>query len=155
MKRTDISELFPDASKEQIDKLMDLNGADVNAAKGELQGLKDQINALKQAQDGATASAAGLQAANDEIAQLKSQLEGMRNAEKIRGIREKVSSEKKVPASLLTGETEAACTKQADAILNFAKSQGYPQVPDGGEPTTPPATSTRDKFANWAAEYLN
>ena len=29
MKRTDITELFPDATKEQIDKLLDLNGADI------------------------------------------------------------------------------------------------------------------------------
>ena len=154
MKRTDISSLFPEATKEQIDKLMDLNGADVNAAKSELQGLKDQIDALKQSQDGAAASATELQAARDELAQLKTQIEGMKNAEKIRGIREKVSGEKKVPANLLTGETETACAKQADAILSFAKSIGYPSVPDGGEPSTRPATSTRDLFAQWGAENL-
>lgn len=84
MKRTDITELFPEATKEQIDRLMDLNGADLNAARSDVQSLKDQIEALKTAQDGAAASAAGLQAANDEIAQLKTQLEGMKNAEKIR-----------------------------------------------------------------------
>ena len=142
MKRTDISNLFPEATKEQIDKLMDLNGADVNAAKGELQGLKDQIEALKLSQDGAAASASELQSARDELAQ------------KIRGIREKVSGEKNVPATLLTGETETACAKQADAILSFAKSIGYPSVPDGGEPSTRPATSTRDLFAQWGAENL-
>ena len=32
MKRTDITELFPDATKEQIDKLLDLNGADIAKA---------------------------------------------------------------------------------------------------------------------------
>lgn len=154
MKRTDITELFPEASKEQIDRIMGLNGADVNAAKEELQGLKDQIEAMKQSQEGAAASQAGLQAANDEISQLKRELEGMKNAEKIRGIREKVSGEKKVPMHLLTGETEAACAKQADAILSFAKSVGYPVVPDGGEPSTPPASSTRDRFAKWAENNL-
>ena len=154
MKRTDITELFPEATKEQIDKLMGLNGADVNAAKEDLQSLKDQIEALKQSQDGAAASAADLQTARDEIAQLRTQLDGMKNAEKIRGIREKVSGEKKVPMNLLTGETEAACAKQADAILSFAKSIGYPTVPDGGEPSTPPASSTRDSFANWAEKII-
>ena len=154
MKRTDITELFPEATKEQIDKLMGLNGADVNAAKEELQGLRDQIDALKQTQDGAAASAAGLQAANDEIAQLKKQLESMTRAEKIRGIREKVSSEKKVPMNLLTKETEEGCAKQADEILSFAKSVGYPSVPDGGDPGTPPASSTRDSFAGWAEKII-
>lgn len=154
MKRTDITELFPEATKEQIDRLMDLNGADLNAARSDVQSLKDQIEALKTAQDGAAASAAGLQAANDEIAQLKTQLDGMRNAEKIRGIREKVSGEKKVPVHLLTADTEAACVKQADAILSFAQSQSYPNLPDGGEPSTPPSNATRDKFAAWAKENL-
>ena len=154
MKRADITELFPDASKEQIDKIMSLNGADVTAAKADLQSLKDQIEALKKAQDGAAASAAGLQAANDEIAQLKAQLEGMQKAETIRGIREKVSGEKKVPMNLLTGETEEACTKQADDILNYAKSLGSFTVPDGGEPNTFPAASTRDQFTKWAEKIL-
>ena len=153
MKRTDISDLFPDATKEQIDKILNLNGADVNAAKSELQGLKDQIEALKQSQDGSSALAAELQAAKDKNAQLQTQVDGYVKAENIRKIHEKVSGEKNVPAHLLTGETEAACAKQADAILSFAKSQqGYPSVPDGGEPSAPPATSTREAFAKSAAE---
>lgn len=153
MKRTDISELFPDATKEQIDKLLDLNGADINNARGELQSLKDQIEELKKA-PADPAPQEGLQEARDQIAQLQKELDGMKNAEKIRGIREKVSVEKKVPASLLTGETEAACTKQADAILSFARSQGYVNVPDGGEPQTPPSSSTRDLFSGWAEVNL-
>ena len=40
MKRTDITELFPDATAEQIDKLMDLNGQDINKAKGELDAIR-------------------------------------------------------------------------------------------------------------------
>jgi hypothetical protein len=154
MKRADITELFPDASKEQIDKIMSLNGADVTAAKADLQSLKDQIEALKLSQDGAAASATELQSARDELAQLKTQIEGMKNAEKIRGIREKVSGEKKVPMNLLTGETEEACTKQADDILNYAKSLGSFTVPDGGEPNTFPAASTRDQFTKWAEKIL-
>jgi hypothetical protein len=43
MKRTDITALFPDATPDQIDKLMDLNGGDINRAKGELDGLKTQL----------------------------------------------------------------------------------------------------------------
>ena len=154
MKRADITELFPDASKEQIDKIMSLNGADVTAAKADLQSLKDQIEALKQAQDGSSALAAELQATKDENTQLKTQVEGYQKAETIRGIREKVSGEKKVPMNLLTGETEEACTKQADDILSYAKSFGSFTVPDAGEPSTPPASSTRDQFAKWAEKIL-
>ena len=43
MKRTDITELFPEAPKEAIDKLLNINGADVNAAKSELDSLRQQL----------------------------------------------------------------------------------------------------------------
>ena len=70
-------------------------------------------------------------------------------------MREKVSTDKKIPASLLTGETEEACSAQADAILAFAKTApGYPHLPDGGEPGGAPKPATRDKFADWAKENL-
>lgn len=146
MKRTDITELFPDAPKESIDKLMAINGADVNAAKAELESIRAQ---LQQAQNGAE-----LQEAQQKIAKLTTELDGMKNAESIRQIRAKVSSEKNVPAELLTGETEEACAQQADKILAFAKpAAGYPPLPDHGEARSPqPAQQTRDKFANWMQE---
>ena len=154
MKRADITALFPEASKEQIDKLMDLNGADVNAARGDLQALKDQIEDLKKAGSGADESAAALNKANEDIAKLQAELAGMKHAKKVQEIRTKVSAEKKVPISLLTGETEEDCNTQADGILDFAKSQGQPTVPDGGEPRTPPASGARDLFGAWADKYL-
>ena len=72
----------------------------------------------------------------------------------IRLTREKVAGEKKVPAHLLTGETEEACAKQADEILAFAQPSGYPQIRDGGDPRNPPAPTTRQKFADWAKDNL-
>lgn len=146
MKRADITELFPEAPKEAIDKLMDINGADVNAAKSEIENLKAQ---LAEAQNGAE-----LKKAQQQISQLQSELDGMKNAEAIRLTREKVAGEKKVPAHLLTGETEEACAAQADAILAFAQPAGYPVIRDGGEPNRTPSTATRDRFANWAKDNL-
>ena len=149
MKRTDISELFPDATKEQIDKIMDLAGADVNAAKSELPGLKDQIESMKKSMDSVNSAKTAKKQADEEIARLQAEIDSLNRANEIRGIRDKVSGEKNIPVSLLTGETEEACAQQADAILSFAKSVGYPAVPDGGEPHTPPTSSTRDLFASW------
>ena len=150
MKRTDITELFPDAPKETIDKIMSLNGADVNAAKAEVDSLKQQIEGLKANQiDGEE-----LQKAQLKIEQLTSELTGMKAAETIRLTREKVAGEKKVPAHLLTGETEEACAKQADEILAFAQPSGYPHIRDGGEPQRQSKTSTRDQFADWAKDNL-
>lgn len=147
MKRADITELFPEAPKEAIDKLMALNGADVNAAKAEVEDLKKQLQAAQEG-DGK------LQEAQQQIAQLTSELDGMKKAETIRLTREKVAGEKKIPANLLTGETEEACAEQADAILAFAQPGGYPRLRDAGEPSRTSTAQTRDRFADWAKDNL-
>ena len=146
MKRTDITDLWPEAPKEAIDKLMALNGADVNASKAEIEDLKQKL--------AAAANSDELQKAQQQAAQLQQELDTMKAAETIRLTREKVAGEKKVPAHLLTGETEEACAKQADEILAFARPSGYPQIRDGGDPRNPPAPTTRQKFADWAKDNL-
>jgi len=145
MKRTDITDLFPEAPKEAVDKLMDINGADVNAAKSEIDSLRQQLTAAQNNQGGEE-----LKKAQQQIAQLTTELDSMKAAETIRLTREKVAGEKKVPAHLLTGETEEACASQADQILAFAaQSKAYPSLPDGGEPAKPTAATPRKKFEEW------
>lgn len=146
MKRTDITDLWPEAPKEAIDKLMAINGADVNASKAEIEDLKQKL--------AAAANSDELQKAQQQAAQLQTELDSMKAAETIRLTREKVAGEKKVPAHLLTGDTEEACAKQADEILAFAQPSGYPQIRDGGDPRNPPAPTTRQKFADWAKDNL-
>ena len=145
MKRTDITELFPEASKEAIDKLMDINGADVNAAKSEIDSLRQQLTAAQNNQGGEE-----LKKAQQQISQLQKELDGMKAAETIRLTREKVAGEKKVPVHLLTGETEEACAKQADELLAYVQSsKSYPTLPDGGEVHNPPKPSTKQQFKEW------
>lgn len=145
MKRTDITDLFPEAPKEAIDKLLNINGADVNAAKSELDSLRQQLAAAQEKKDSDE-----LKQAQQQIAQLTTELDSMKAAETIRLTREKVAGEKKVPAHLLTGETEEACASQADQILAFAaQSKAYPSLPDGGEPAKPTAATPRKKFEEW------
>lgn len=159
MKRTDISDLFPDATKEQIDKLLGINGSDINSAKGELAGLQGQLaEARKQIE---TLQQGGgqpdqLAAANKAIKDLQDELRAMKAADSIRQIRDKVASEKKIPASLLTGETEEACATQADGILAFAQSHGYPAVPDAGEVNSgrQPADKLSAGYAKLAADLF-
>ena len=160
MKREQITELFPQATKEQIDKLMDLNGADINSAKGELHTLKGQLTMaqgeLKKLKESAGGQPDKLKEATEAITALQTELAAMKQAETLRVMREKVSGEKKIPASLLTGETEEACNAQADAILAFAKSgsNGYPNLRDGGEAYHQGQLKTRDQFAEWAEKQL-
>ena len=159
MQRKDITDLFPEATKEQIDKLMGINGNDINSAKGELTDLQTQLTAaqgeIQKLKDGAAGKPDELKEAKDAIAALTNELNGMKHADQVRQVREKVSGEKKVPANLLTGETEEACTAQADAILAFAKTGiGYPAVPDGGEAGEGGNVPTRQQFATWAKNFL-
>lgn len=158
MQRKDITDLFPDATKEQIDKLMSINGTDINNAKGELDGLKAQLTTaqgeLEKLKKGAEGQPDKLKEAMEAVTALQNELNGMKHAETVRLMREKVSGEKKVPANLLTGETEETCSAQADAILAFAKAGSYPSVPDGGEAGKPSTLTTRDRFAQWADQFL-
>lgn len=145
MKRTDITDLFPEAPKEAIDKLMDLNGADVNAAKSEIDSLRQQLAEAQNNQGGEE-----LKKAQQQISQLQKELDGMKAAETIRLTREKVAGEKKVPVHLLTGETEEACAKQADELLAYVQSsKAYPTLPDGGEVHNPPKPTTKQQFKEW------
>ncbi|MBQ4360785.1 MAG: hypothetical protein II767_11070 [Proteobacteria bacterium] len=144
MKRTDITKLFPEATKEQIDEIMSINGADINAAKSEVDDLRKQLTD----QNGAE-----MAKAQEQIKALTAELTGMKNAETIRLTREKVANEKNIPVNLLTGETEEACAKQADEILAFATPK-YPVVKDAGESHLTPKGQTRDQFADWARDNL-
>ena len=154
MKRADISAIFPDATKEQIDHLLDMNGADVARAKGELETVQGQLAQAQQQISELQAGNYDAQQAQQTISQLQSELDGMRNAEATRLMREKVSGEKNVPAHLLTGETEEACAAQADAILAFAQPAGYPVIRDGGDPHNRPSPTPKDSFRDWAKDIF-
>lgn len=147
MKRTDITDVFPEATKEQIDKLMDIAGADINRAKGDLETLRGQL-ATAQSEIQELKAKPGADAA--KVTALQQELDNLKQANSLRELREKVSKDTGVPASLLTAETEEACISQAEAIKAYAQPSSYPSVRDGGEaglhnsPGTP-----RDKFADW------
>ena len=74
-----------------------------------------------------------LQKANEKADALQKQVDAFTKAEQLRTVRQKVSAATGVPAELLSGDTEETCTAQANAILKFAKPNGYPAVKDGGE----------------------
>lgn len=151
MKRTDITEIFPDATKEQIDRIMDLNGGDINRVKADLESVRGQL-ATAQSEIETLKNAPNPDSA--KLAEVTAELNGLKQANSLRDLREKVSKETGVPASLLTAETEDDCKAQAEAIKAYAQPAGYPKIRDGGEVGTPPASGTRDQFANWFNEVL-
>lgn len=156
MKREDITSLFPEATEEQVSSLLGINGADIQRAKGSLNDIQARLSTaqeeISRLKEGPTAEK--LQAEIDRANGLQQQLDALQQADSVRQIREKVAAEKKIPAALLTGDTEDSCKTQADAILAFANPAGYPNVKDGGEPSGAQSTSTRDSFAGWAEKLL-
>ena len=81
----------------------------------------------------------------------KAQLDALNSANARRDMIARVAAATGCPAELLTGDTEEACTAQAQAITAFAKSQqpaGYPYVKDGGVPRhSPSVDNTADSFS--------
>ncbi len=148
MKRTDITSLFPEATDEQINALMKINGDDINSAK---RGIEELQTSLKTAQEqiaGYEQNKTALQEAVERADGLQKELDGMKAAETIRITREEAARAVGVPAHLLTGDTKESCEEQARQILAFANNNSYPNVPDGGEPART-VKSTRDQFAEW------
>ena len=93
-----------------------------------------------------------LQKANDKASALEKELESMKKANAVREIRDEVAKANGVPANLLNGSTKEECEAQAKALLEFAKPNAYPSVPDGGEARTTGGGKTRDQFADWFEE---
>ena len=154
MKRTDITGLFPEATDDQINALMDINGNDINNAK---KGVEELQTSLKDAQDKLSSmegNSEALKAAIDKANGLQSELDSMKAAEEIRVTREEVARTAGVPVHLLTAETKEACEAQAQSILDFAKPNKYPTVLDGGEPHGVPKKETRDQFAEHFNQVL-
>ena len=95
-----------------------------------------------------------LQKAQEERDAFKAELDGIKKANSIRELREKVAKEKNIPANLLTGETEEDCAAQADAILSFAMPNAYPAVKDGGEVRKISKKDTASQFEDWFNEVI-
>ena len=93
-----------------------------------------------------------LQKAIDKANGLQAELDGLKEANAIREVRDEVSQKTGVPASLLTGKTTEECEAQAAAIAEYKAQTApgvYPQVKDGGDPQISIKKETRDQFADW------
>lgn len=106
----------------------------------------DKLDALEES------SKSELQKATEKAERLEKELKSIKEEQSVKSIRDKVSEETGVPASLLTEKTEEACKVQAESILAFAKPSAYPTLRDGGEPQTLTKSSARDDFKQWATQ---
>lgn len=130
----------------EVDKIVGERLARDRAKFADYDDLKEKASKFDELEE---ANKTELQKANEKVASLQAELDGIKAAEAIRTIRDKVAQELEIPASLLTGDTEDACRAQAEAIKAYARPKSAPKVKDGGEPGHAQGQSTRQQFADW------
>lgn len=86
MKREDISRIFPDATKEQINEIMNLNGADVNQARGDSEQLRSDLTAARN-------TISELEKAKGDADALQKQIDAFKKADADRIAAEAVAAE--------------------------------------------------------------
>ena len=151
MKREEITALFPDATKEQLDSIMAINGADIQHARGNRDDLQAKLDAANTELDQLRTNAQEL----ERLKGVETELSQLKAANSIRDMREKVSKATGVPAHLLVGDTEEDCTAWANSMKEYAKPAAYPIVPNGGEPAgNGPAPSTAEQFEEWSKQIF-
>ena len=122
----------------------------VNRERAKYEGFEDFKAKAQKYDEQEEANKTELQKAQERATELEAKLKQKEHEDSVREMKKKVAEEMKVPADLLTGDTEEACKEQAQAIMTFATSQGYPTIQDGGETNITQKKSARDSFKEWA-----
>lgn len=98
-----------------------------------------------------------LQKATEKAEHLQAELNAIKREAELRDMRDEVARATGVPAELLTGTSQEVCEDQAQALLTWAQQRipnGYPRIPDGGDPIGTAKKSTRELFAEWFNENV-
>ena len=95
-----------------------------------------------------------LQKATELAAKEKARADSLQKQFDTAQARAKVSAETGVPASLLTGSTEEECKKQAEALKQWRRPDGYPNTNDPGAIPPGGGGKTRDQFSDWFNEKI-
>lgn len=136
-------------TQEEVNGFFNKRYSEMMSQLNEFKAKAEKFDALEEA------NKSELQKATEKAEKLQLELNNLKKADEVRTIRDKVSTETGVPASLLSGEDEETCKAQALAIKSYASTgNAYPQVKDGGEVANV-KTTTRQQFADWVNEAFN
>lgn len=139
-------------TQEELDRIVGERLQRERAKYADFDALKEKAAKFDEAEQ---AQKSELQKATERADALQKELDTLKHADSVRTIRDKVAAETGVPASLLNADDEEGCKVQAQAILEFAKPQGYPVVKDSGEVRKTSGGATRDQFKNWLESSLS
>ena len=96
-----------------------------------------------------------LEKALEKANNLQKELDGIKAAQQLREMREKIANESNVPIEFLTGATEEECNLQAEKVKEMLSASGVPvKVIDGGEILNPGKQTSGQIFEKWAKEQL-
>ena len=96
-----------------------------------------------------------LEKALEKANSLQKELDGIKAAQQLREMREKIANENNVPIEFLTGTTEEECNQQAEKVKEMLSASGVPvKVVDGGEILNPGKQTSGQIFEKWAKEQL-
>ena len=136
----------------QLDSIVNKRLEQERAKFGDYEELKAKAGKMDEIEE---AQKTELQKASDKAKALQDELNALKKANEIRGIRDEVAKTMNIPAELLTADTKESCEAQAKSLLAFASSkQGYPVLKDSGEVNHAGKASTRDLFAAYVGTQL-
>lgn len=139
-------------SKADVDAMIETRLARERSKYADYDTLKEKADKFDAMEE---ANKSELQKAIERGDALQVELDKLKGANAVREMRNKVAEETGIPAHLLTGRTEDECREQAQAIAEYAKPSGYPNVRDGGEVRNTGKATTRQQFAEWANKAFN
>ncbi|MCQ2499775.1 MAG: hypothetical protein MJ117_00340 [Lachnospiraceae bacterium] len=116
-------------TQEQVNAMISKRVNEEKAKYADYDTLKEKAGKYDQQQNEGKTE---LQKATERADALQAQIDKLTKDNEVKTVREKVAAETKVPVELLTCDTEEDCKKQAEAIMKFAKPNGYPGTRKGG-----------------------
>ena len=109
MKREDIAKIFEGATDEQINKLLDINSADIGKAKGNASKIQDELDAANESLRKANETIKALEASKGDLEKVQKELDDYKAAEEKRNAEAKHAEER------------AALMSRMDAVLGERK----------------------------------
>jgi hypothetical protein len=94
MKREDIAKIFEGATDEQINRILDINSADIGKAKGSAAKLQDDLDAANAALTKANDTIKALEASKGDLVKVQKELDDYKAAEQQRIADEKAANER-------------------------------------------------------------
>lgn len=168
MKRDEVKAIVPSITDEQLDRVMDLNGADIERQKQTIATLTTERDAARTQLGEANKKLEGYdpewktkaeRAESNARAQVAALQSDFAAESAVSGVRFSSESARK---AFLSDLKARKLTLQDGKLLGFddfladykmsdpnAFASGYPNVRDGGDPHNKPASTAREQFAAW------